>query len=133
MNNRLRIAVLIDPTRTYRRSLLRGIAAYARVHGPWSFYHHEVALGKSLPAQLKRWDGDGILVRTEHASIVDELSRLKRPIVGRSHLVTSGRHWRAEPHSAIPFVDGDQEGVAQSAVSTLELDLVEIEYACTVE
>ena len=118
MNNRLRIAVLIDPSRTYRRDLLRGIAAYARVHGPWSFYHHELALGKSLPAQLKKWEGDGIIVRAEHASIVDELRRSNRPIVGQINLPTSGRR-RAQQHGKIPIVESDQRAVVQLAVDHL--------------
>ena len=117
-NRRLNIAVLIAPSRTYRRDLLRGIAAYARVHGPWSFYHHELAIGKTLPTQFKKWDGDGIIVHTEHVQIIEELRRMNRPIVGQINLPTSGRR-RAQQHGEIAIVESDQRAVVQLAVDHL--------------
>ena len=77
MNGRLRIALLIDASRGYRRNLLRGIAAYARIHGPWSGCHHELALGRTLPPQFGNWQGDGVIVRTDNPRLLGR-SRARR-------------------------------------------------------
>ncbi|MBN1589320.1 MAG: DNA-binding transcriptional regulator [Pirellulales bacterium] len=81
MARRLRIALLIGASRQYRRDLLRGIADYARVHGPWSFYHEEQIQGTSVPAWLKHWEGDGILARLETRHLVDEIRKKGLPTV----------------------------------------------------
>jgi LacI family transcriptional regulator len=35
-----RVALLIESSRTYGRGVLRGIAKYAHIHGPWSIIPH---------------------------------------------------------------------------------------------
>ncbi len=37
MHDNPRVMVLIEPSRAYERALLRGIARYAHLHGPWIF------------------------------------------------------------------------------------------------
>ena len=41
MRDHLRVALLIESSRGYGRKLLQGIAAYARIYGPWAFFHEE--------------------------------------------------------------------------------------------
>ena len=92
MAERLRIALLIDSSRSYRRGLLRGIAAYARAYGPWSFCHHEAVLGDSLPPQLRDWGGDGIIARTHNPKLIEDLQRLNLPMVGKFGSQERPRH-----------------------------------------
>ena len=81
MARRLRIALLIGASRQYRRDLLRGIAAYARVHGPWTFYHEEQIIDNARPAWLKNWRGDGILARIESRKLLDQIAAMNIPTV----------------------------------------------------
>jgi len=110
MLKRLKIAVLIDSSRSYRRGLLRGVAAYARAHGPWSFYHHERDLGNELPRELLDWDGDGIIVRTEDPGLIRQIEQTNLPTVGE---------FGPQPHGAIPAVEADYQDTARLAADHL--------------
>jgi len=111
MAERLRIALLIDSSRSYRRGLLRGIAAYARAYGPWSFCHHETVLGDSLPPQLRDWGGDGIIARTRDPRLIVELKRLNLPMVGK---------FGSREDCDVPMIDSDQRAVVRLAVDHLQ-------------
>lgn len=56
----------MQASRSYERGLLRGIASYARLHGPWQFYRQlpEISGGThNLPTELKTWNPDGLIIR----------------------------------------------------------------------
>lgn len=57
-----RVVLLIESSRSSGRSLLRGVADYARHHGPWAFYWEPGGLEKAWP-ELKTLDADGIILR----------------------------------------------------------------------
>jgi LacI family transcriptional regulator len=57
-----KVVLLIESSRSSGRSLLRGIAQYARLHGPWAFYWEPGGLEKAWP-QLKTLGADGIILR----------------------------------------------------------------------
>jgi LacI family transcriptional regulator len=57
-----KIILLIESSRASGRDLLRGIAEYARHHGPWSFYWEPGGLEKAWP-HLKQLEADGIILR----------------------------------------------------------------------
>ena len=61
MPKRLHIARLIESSRAHGRDMLFGIAAYARAHGPWSFYCSERLISTAAPAGLRNWGPDGII------------------------------------------------------------------------
>jgi LacI family transcriptional regulator len=81
MPDRPRICLLVESSREYGRGLLRGIAAYARVHGPWLLYHLERALGDPAPPRLEDWASDGIIARIESRHLLREIRRLGLPTV----------------------------------------------------
>lgn len=62
-----KIILLVEPSRAYCRGLLRGIAKYSRLHGPWIFYHkppyyrHPAHWVRALSHQ-KKLDADGIIM-----------------------------------------------------------------------
>ena len=49
MSTHLKIAVLVESSRGYGRSLLQGITAYVREHGPWTVDIHERRLYDAAP------------------------------------------------------------------------------------
>ncbi len=63
-----RILLLIDKGTGYGRGLLKGIAEYSLLHGPWSFYWDEpfyCGSKQNLMRILKEWQPNGIIVRIE--------------------------------------------------------------------
>ena len=110
MTRRLRIALLVGSSRQYRRDLLCGIAAYARVHGPWSFYHQEQMTGESAPAWLKGWSGDGILARIESRRLAEQIGEMGLPTVDLLGLHNI---------EGIPSFDNDSDAVARLAADHL--------------
>lgn len=76
-----RVALLIESSRNYGRGILRGIAAYAHLHGPWSCFTEERELHSGIPDWLKHWKGEGIIARIEDKRAANALLRLGHPIV----------------------------------------------------
>jgi LacI family transcriptional regulator len=103
----LKIALLIGPSRRYCRELLCGIADYARVHGPWEFFHQEVPVGDAPPTWLKAWDGDGVIVRLANDRSVERIRDFGLPMVSL---------WAVRHTRGIPAVDSDAALLAQQAV-----------------
>ncbi len=76
-----RVALLIETSRTYGRGILRGIAHYAHVHGPWSFFTEERELRSGIPGRLPGWNVDGVIARIEGKRMAGILSRSGCPVV----------------------------------------------------
>jgi LacI family transcriptional regulator len=107
MEARRRIALLVESSRAYGRNLLRGIAAYARAHGPWSFYHEERAVRDPAPRGLAAWGAVGILARLETERQIQQVRSLGLPTVD-----LFGLHRLPK----IPLVEPDQEAIALLAI-----------------
>jgi len=56
------VLLLVESSRSSGRELLRGIAEYAKLHGPWSFYWEPRGLETAMP-RLREWRPDGIIMR----------------------------------------------------------------------
>ncbi len=102
-----RVTLLIESSRTYGRGVLRGIARYAHVHGPWSFFVIERDLHGGIPGMLKGWRGDGIIARIEDRRMAERLLELGCPVVD----VLGQASFRG-----IPSFDTDATAVASMAV-----------------
>ena len=101
-----RVALLIESSRTYGRGVLRGIARYAHLHGPWSIFSEERELHGGIPRWLKTWKGQGIIARIEDRRMARELLRWRVPVVD-----VLGN----EPLARIPGFDTDAGAVAKLA------------------
>jgi len=55
-----KVALLIETASSYGRGLLRGIARYARLHGPWSFYIEPGGQEEMIPP-VRDWGVDGVI------------------------------------------------------------------------
>lgn len=75
------MALLIESSRNYGRGILRGIAKYSHLHGPWSCFTEERELHSGMPDWLKHWKGHGIIARIEDRRSARALLRLRHPVV----------------------------------------------------
>ncbi len=57
-----KVALLIETSTSYGRTLIRGIVQYANVAASWIFYNEPRGLLEKLP-QLSKWKLDGIIMR----------------------------------------------------------------------
>jgi LacI family transcriptional regulator len=99
-----RVALLIETSRSYGRDLLRGVKRYAVEHGPWSMFTEIRDLESSPPLWLKRWNGDGILVRSGSNAIASAVKRVGVPAIELRSTRRAG---------SFPFVGVDNEVVGQ--------------------
>jgi LacI family transcriptional regulator len=107
MSECLRVALLIESSRTSGRQFLRGIATYARSHGPWTFFHEERALGDPVPPRLKQWKPHGIIVRLTGAKLIRQIRQMNVPAVDL---------YREDETPDIPGVAVDQNALIRMAV-----------------
>lgn len=98
--------MLVESSRTYGRGILRGIAKYAHLHGPWSCFTEERELHSGIPNWLKHWKGDGIIARIEDKRAASSLRGLGHPVVD---VLGSARF------AGIPAFDTDARAVAKLA------------------
>lgn len=110
MRQRPKVALLIESSRAYGRGLMRGIAAYARTHRPWSIYVEPRGLEQPTPQWIRTWDGDGILARITDRATADLLLATRIPTIDlRGALEDSG----------IPLVGLDSPAAARLAFEHL--------------
>ena len=76
-----RVALLIETSRGYGRSLLRGIIHYASLNGPWEFFISPGDFDQTLP-DMKAWGGTGIIARVESSDLAKHILDLDLPFVG---------------------------------------------------
>lgn len=103
-----RVALLIETSNGYARSILHGVEDYIRSHHPWHIFLAERRRGDSPPKWLDDWDGDGIIARIENKSMAQALSRLHVPVVDLSS-------YRFLPQ--VPGVMTDGKAIAQLAAT----------------
>jgi LacI family transcriptional regulator len=75
-----KVALLIETSRGYGRSMLRGIVRYASLYGPWQFYVTPGDFAQALPA-MEQWGGTGIIARIETASVARAIIKTGLPTI----------------------------------------------------
>jgi len=84
MRRLIRVILVVDTAREYERGLLRGIAKYAQLHGPWTFlkkpayYLQSTKAGLSIP-QLRNFQADGII--TCEGPLIQRILELNVPTI----------------------------------------------------
>ncbi|QNN24983.1 DNA-binding transcriptional regulator [Planctomycetales bacterium ZRK34] len=126
---RPRVALLIETSLAPGRDMLRGIAQYVREQGVapadrrtddtgdgdtcgagWSIYHEPRSLEQTVPAWLKRWDGDGIIARIQNRRIARAIANVDVPTVDVLGVVEQ---------TGFPLVHLDDQRVGQMGVEHL--------------
>ena len=82
---------MIESSRGFGRSLLRGIARYARIHGPWLFYNEPLGQETPLP-RLQEWAPQGAIIRDSTRITSQEIIHLGIPVIVASHIQTEFPH-----------------------------------------
>lgn len=75
------VAVLIETSRSYGRGLLEGVTRFHQEHGHWSIYFEPHGIDDPPPPWLRRWSGDGILVRVNNARMARAVQDTGLPAV----------------------------------------------------
>lgn len=104
------VALLVETSNAYCRTLIEGVGAYVREHSPWSIYLEEHERGTPVPAWIQGWDGDGIIIRAENMEMAEAVRQTGVPVVNVSSTHT-GAH--------LPTVMTDEEAMARLAIDHL--------------
>jgi LacI family transcriptional regulator len=80
------VALIIESSVSYGRSILQGIARYMSSHHRWSVYFEQHELGTAPPAWLASSHWDGILCRPTDPTLARRLRRMKVPVVDLNDL-----------------------------------------------
>jgi LacI family transcriptional regulator len=110
LNKPPKVALLIETSNAYARSLLHGIVGYIREHQPWSLYVSEHTRGDRVPGWLANWDGNGIIARIENKAIAEALRSLSMPIIDMS---------AARLIPSLPWFETDDGAIAHLAAEHL--------------
>lgn len=76
-----KVILLLETSRQYGRQLLRGVARYARLHGPWALVVSPGHLERELPRAPRDWGGDAIIARTSSPKMVRAIRKSRIPAV----------------------------------------------------
>lgn len=104
-----KVALLIETASSYGRGLLRGIARYARLHGPWSFFL-EPGGQDAAPPPLREWGVDGVITLFRSRPQARRLLALRIPTVDLDFTLPGLVPWG---------VCNDEAGVARTAAQHL--------------
>ena len=63
------VALIIETSTSFGRSLIRGVAQYARENGPWSVYLEQRSIYDPAPPWLATWKGDGIISKAAYPEL----------------------------------------------------------------
>ena len=88
---RRRVALLVQTTSEWHRQLLRGVADYAREHGPWDFHIEPRGLLETMQLP-KDWRGDGVILRLVDRAQERAIRRRGLPAVNVSWQGRSEEH-----------------------------------------
>ncbi|MBN1125405.1 MAG: DNA-binding transcriptional regulator [Sedimentisphaerales bacterium] len=93
-----KVILLVETSTSYGRSLLRGIARYANLHGPWMIYREppfymDFRGWKKIKQRLLEWGANGLIIREPQRH--KEMINMKVPLIvspnqipGQSAIVT---------------------------------------------
>ena len=110
MSTTKRVILLIEKSRAYGRGLLRGVARYATVGGPWQL-HMEPEFYRLSHRQSEKWmkglTADGIIAHLADVRVIDSILELDIPAV-----IAGIR----EPVANAHVLAADEEAIGQMAM-----------------
>jgi LacI family transcriptional regulator len=114
MQSTPKVALLIETSYGVGREMLRGIAKYARLHGPWSFHFTPGDYEQVVP-KMRLWGGTGIIARISNDRIAKAVLDAKLPTI--AICLTDDQRRPENPLSKFSEVTSDAEDVARRAVN----------------
>lgn len=106
-----KVALRFSLTSGFSRDVVQGIIAYMRKHGPWEIdMHSEEPISLTSWAELKHWEGDGIIAPVYRKDHIEMLKKKGIPVVNTS-----------APLEGMPFpsISFDAEAIGEMAANHL--------------
>lgn len=107
LDTRLRVALLVETSKSFGRGLLRGIKRYTFTHQGWSIYIDERGLGDSPPVSLSSFNG--LIVRSADKHMLETLLDTGLPVVNLGE----------STHPNLPMLDTDDDSICHMAAQHL--------------
>jgi LacI family transcriptional regulator len=104
------VALIIETSTAYGRTLLRGVSQYIQEFGPWNVYMEQRSLQDPLPPWLDHWDGDGIISRASTPQSAQRVVRTGIPTVDLNDQVRN---------LGLPQIHSDHAALARVAAEHL--------------
>lgn len=79
--DKLRVALVIETSGSYGRSLLSGIVRFRQTSRNWSVFLEQRDLTSEFPAWLANWEGDGIISRATTPALAEAVASTNVPLV----------------------------------------------------
>jgi len=111
-----RIALLVETSRGFGRELLRGVARYARIHGPWSFHITPGDFEQALP-KMRQWGGTGIIARIPNQRVANAIIEANVPTIALG--LTDEQQLPGSPLSHLSELSSDAKEVTDIAAAHL--------------
>ena len=98
-----RVILLLDNSRAFGRGIMRGIAQYSRLHGPWVFYREPafyISTGslKTFLSRMRNWNADGIVARSSsndkfllELGLPTIMTEVNEPIAGIPNIIANDK------------------------------------------
>jgi LacI family transcriptional regulator len=111
-----KILLMIETSRAYGRSILRGIARYSRAHGPWIFhrpapFYWGRSQREGSMAQLLKLGADGAILREQtRRDQIEEIVATGIPVIVAPY---------TEPFPGVPNIVSDDRAIGRMAAEYL--------------
>ena len=118
MPEQRKIILMMETSRAYGRSILRGIARYVRTHGSWVFhrsapFYWGASEARNTLESLFKLEADGIILREQHNR--DQMERVLSWWNGRPAVVSP----YTEPFPGVPNILTDDQAIGRMAAEYL--------------
>lgn len=113
---KFKIALMIETSGSYGRGVLRGIARYSHLHGPWSFHVLTGHTSQNLP-DMASWKGNGIIGRMNSPELLRAVAATGLPAIGLD--IPFNQSSYIEGQNRISEVHPDPDAMADMAVNYL--------------
>ncbi|RYF36293.1 MAG: xylose operon transcription regulator XylR, partial [Cytophagaceae bacterium] len=110
MKKRFRVALIVETTGLYGRSILFGVARYLNIHGDWSLFMDERHEATCPPEWLLDWDGDGVICRATNPDMARSLKKKGIAVVDLND---------AYGPLGLPYVGSDMPAIGRMATNHL--------------
>lgn len=104
------VALIIETSSVYGRSVLRGVMRHMRLRDDWSVFLEQRDLIREPPVWLENWQGDGIISRSTTPQLLSAIQQTGVPLVELTDRLGQ---------SAWPQVRSDDEAIGRLAAEHL--------------
>lgn len=108
-----RIALLIETSSGYGRSLLAGVSRFIQTRQEWTVFFSQRDLDTQIPQWISNWDGDGIISRQTTPELSEAWKRKGMAVVD----LTDGGQFAST--NEFPTIRADDAAIARAAADHL--------------